>query len=101
VHISKENAYDDNNNVIRFVYHASVSTTQGLEWTFNTDKFNIIRENLPKNSQNMVLMLGIVPFFVNVIANDFQVTNELFNLVLNHKIAFMNVVLWFGATLIN
>ncbi len=93
MHTSKDNLYDDNNNVIIFVYQALVTTTQGLEWTFNTDKFNIIRENLPKNSQNMVLMLGIVPFFVNVIANDFQVTNELFNLILNHKIAFMNVVL--------
>jgi hypothetical protein len=50
MHTSKDNVYDDNNNVIRFVYQALVTTTQGLEWTFNIGKFNIIGENLPQNS---------------------------------------------------
>jgi hypothetical protein len=48
MHTSKDNAYVDNNNVIRF---ASITTTQGLEWTFNIGKFNIIGENFPKISQ--------------------------------------------------
>jgi hypothetical protein len=67
VHTSKDKVYDDNNDVIRFVYQASITTTQGLEWTPNIGKFNIIGEILPKNFQNIVLMLGIIPF----IANDF------------------------------
>jgi hypothetical protein len=51
VHISKNNVYDDNNNVIRIIYQALVSTTQGFEWTLNIGKFNIIRKNFPKISQ--------------------------------------------------
>jgi hypothetical protein len=51
VHTPKDNVYDDNNNVIRIVYQASITTTQGLEWIFNSGKFNIIRENFPKISQ--------------------------------------------------
>ncbi len=48
-------------------FPASNTTTQGLEWTFNAKKFNIIGENLPKNSQNIILMLSTTPS----IANDF------------------------------
>jgi hypothetical protein len=64
-----------------------------LEWTFDIDKFNIIGKNLPKNPQNIVLMLGTTSFVVNVIANDFQVNDEQINVVPNHKIAFMNAIL--------
>jgi len=66
---------------------ASITITQGLQWTFNTRKLNIIGENLPKNSQNMVLMLGTIPF----IANDFQGNDKLIDVALNHKIAFINL----------
>jgi hypothetical protein len=50
MHTFKDNVYDDNNNVIKFVYQALVTTPQGLEWTLNTGKFNMIGETLPKNS---------------------------------------------------
>ncbi len=66
---------------------ASITTTQGLEWTFNIRKFNIIGKNLPKNSQNIALMLGTTPF----IANDFQGNDELIDVTLNHKIAFIDL----------
>jgi hypothetical protein len=71
MHTSKDNVYDGNNNVIKFVYQTLVTTTQGLEWTLNIDKFNIIRGILPKNSQNIILPLNITMSIVNVIANDF------------------------------
>ncbi len=90
MYTSKDNVYDDNNNVIIFVYQALVTTTQGLEWTFNTGKFNIIGENLPKNSWNIVLMLGTISLIANVIANDFQINNELIDVAPNHKIAFID-----------
>jgi hypothetical protein len=89
MHISRDNAYDDNNNVIRSVYHALVTNTQGLEWTFDINKFNIIGKNLFKNSQNIVLILGTILFVINDIANDFQVNDELINVASNH----MNAVL--------
>jgi hypothetical protein len=88
MHTSKDNAYVDNNNIIRF---ASITTTQGLEWNFNVGKFNIIGENLPIISQNIVLMLCITPSVANVIANDFKVNNELADAAPNHKIAFIDM----------
>jgi hypothetical protein len=55
VHISKDIVYNDNNNAFRIVYQVSITTTQGLEWSFNTGKFSIIGENFP----NIVLTLSI------------------------------------------
>jgi hypothetical protein len=60
MHTSKDNVYDDNNNVIKSIYQALVITTSGLEWTLNINKFSIIGENLPKISQSIVLTLNIV-----------------------------------------
>ncbi len=65
VHISKDDAYDDNNNVTIIVYQVPSIITQGLEWTFNAWRFKIVGENLPKNSQNIVI------FIVNVVTHDF------------------------------
>ncbi len=71
---------------------ALITITQGLEWTFNTGKFNIIGENLPKNSPNIVLTLGTTLS----IANDFQGNNKLIDVALNHKIAFINLCGFFN-----
>ncbi len=54
---------------------------------FNGGKFSIIGENLPRNSQNIVLMLSTTPF----IANDFHVNDELIGIALNHKIPFIDL----------
>jgi hypothetical protein len=35
MHISKDDAYDDNNNVTIIVYQVPIIIAQGLEWTFN------------------------------------------------------------------
>jgi hypothetical protein len=35
VHISKDDTYDDNNNVTIIVYQVPIIITQGLEWTLN------------------------------------------------------------------
>ncbi len=87
MHISMDNVYNDNNNVTRSIYQALVITTQGLEWTLNIGKFNIIRKNLPKNSQKIVLTLGTTPS----IANDFQVNDELISIASNHKITVIDL----------
>jgi hypothetical protein len=48
MHTSKDNVYDDNNNVIRSIYQVLVTTTQGSKWTFNIGKFSIIGKISPK-----------------------------------------------------
>lgn len=50
MHISKDDMYDDNNNVIRFVYQALLLSAQGLEWSFQFRKFEIVGKNFPKSS---------------------------------------------------
>jgi hypothetical protein len=59
--------YDDNNNVIRFIYQLIVFGDFGLEWKVNAGKFKIVVENLPKSSQNIILTLEIAAFVVNVV----------------------------------
>jgi hypothetical protein len=66
MHILKDNVYGDNNNVIKSVYQAPLPIPQGLEWTFNAERFRIISENLPKSSHNVVLMSSTTTFIVNV-----------------------------------
>jgi len=48
MHISKDNAYDDNNNVIRFVYQTPLSSAQGLEWSLHVRRFEIVGKTSPK-----------------------------------------------------
>ncbi len=91
MHTFKDNVYDDNNNVIKFVYQALVTTPQGLEWTLNTGKFNMIGETLPKNSWNIFLMLSTILFIANAITNDFQINNELIGVIPNHKTTFIDL----------
>ncbi len=42
MHILKDDVYDDNNIVIRSIYHALVNGTQGLEWLVNGGRFIIL-----------------------------------------------------------
>jgi hypothetical protein len=49
VPISKDDAYDANNNVIRPIYQVPIIGDLGLEWKANVGRFKIIRENLPKS----------------------------------------------------
>jgi hypothetical protein len=50
MHTSKDNAYDDNNNVIRSIYQVLVTVKQGSKRTFDIEKNSIIGENFPKIS---------------------------------------------------
>jgi len=52
--VSKDDACDANNNVIRSIYHVSIIGDLGLEWRVNAEKFKIIVENISKSSQNIV-----------------------------------------------
>ncbi len=62
VYVSKDEMYDDNNNVIRSIYQVLVFGDFGLEWRVNAGRFKIIVENLLKSFQNIVLTLEIAAF---------------------------------------
>jgi hypothetical protein len=44
VHVSKADAYDTNNNVIRSIYQVPVISDFGFEWRVNSRRFKIIAE---------------------------------------------------------
>jgi hypothetical protein len=50
IHVSKDDAYDANNNVIRFIYHVLVISDMGLKWRVNSRRFKIVVKNLPRRS---------------------------------------------------
>jgi hypothetical protein len=50
VHVSKDKAYDVNNNVIRSIYQVSILGDFRLEWRVNAGRFRIVVENLSKSS---------------------------------------------------
>ncbi len=47
VHVSTDDAYDANNNVIRSIYQVPVIGDLSWEWKVNFKKFRIIAKNLP------------------------------------------------------
>ncbi len=50
VHVSKDDAYDTNNNVIRSTYQVLVISDFDFEWRVNSRRFKIVAENLLKSS---------------------------------------------------
>ncbi len=48
VHVFKDNAYDDNNNVIISIYQVPIIDELGLKWMVNVEIFMIIAKNLSK-----------------------------------------------------
>jgi len=73
MHVSKDDAYDANNNVIRSIYQVLIIGDFSLQWRVNTKRFRIVAKNLWKNSQNIVLMLEIVTSIANVILHLMEV----------------------------
>ncbi len=69
IQVSKDETFDDNNNVIRSNYQILVFGDFGLVWRVNVGRFKTVAENLPKSSQNIVLMLEIAASIVNVISH--------------------------------
>jgi hypothetical protein len=49
VHISKDDAFDDDNNIIRFIYQVLFPIAHELGWILHVDRFRSIGENLPKS----------------------------------------------------
>jgi len=49
VHISKNDAFDDNNNITRFIYQVLFPSAHRLGWILHVDRFRIVGENLPKS----------------------------------------------------
>jgi len=49
IHVSKNEKYDDNNNVIKYIYQVLVLGDFGLESRVNVWRFKIVVENFPKS----------------------------------------------------
>jgi Tat protein secretion system quality control protein TatD with DNase activity len=49
IHVSKDDEYDANNNVIRSIYQVSIIGDVGLEQRLNSERFKIIVENLSRS----------------------------------------------------
>jgi hypothetical protein len=67
VHVSKDDAYDANNNVIRSIYQVLVIGDLNLEWRVKFEKFMIIAKSLLRSFQNIVLAPKIAAFVANVV----------------------------------
>jgi hypothetical protein len=50
IHVSKDNVYDANNNVIRFIYQVLVIGDFSLEWRVNARRFKILTTECGCNS---------------------------------------------------
>jgi hypothetical protein len=50
IHVSKDDAYAANNNLIRSIYQVSIINDLGLEWRVNSRRFRIVVENLLRRS---------------------------------------------------
>ncbi len=77
MHISKDDAYDDNNNATTSIYQSLVFSLEGLQWLINVSKFKIIDDIMSKTFQNIVFMLRTVIFVANDIEHGVQVRGEL------------------------
>jgi len=60
MHVLKNKAYDDNNNVIKSIYQVPIIDDLGLKWMVNVENFIIIVKNLSKSPQNIILMPKIM-----------------------------------------
>jgi hypothetical protein len=73
IHVSKDDAYDANNNVIKFIYQVSVISDTGLKWRVNFRRFRIVAKNLPIRSQNFVLTDKTIASIVNVVMYNVEI----------------------------
>jgi hypothetical protein len=60
MHVLKNKAYDDSNNVIKSIYQVPIIDDLGLKWMANVENFIIIVKNLSKSPQNIILMQKIM-----------------------------------------
>jgi hypothetical protein len=95
MHIPKDNAFDYNNNVARFLYQVPLPNGHGLGWIFHVDRFRIVGKNLPKGFLNIVLTLGTATFVANVFTHVVQVKVKLNNVSLDHQLAFIILCSYF------
>ncbi len=65
MHVFKDNKYNDNNNIIKSIYHVPIIDDLGLKWMMNV--FMIIAKNLSKSPQSVVFMPEIVAFIVKAL----------------------------------
>ncbi len=68
MHVFKDNAIDDNNNVIRSIYQILIIDDIGLKWMVNVEKFMIVAKNLSKSLQNIILMPKAMAFIVKALS---------------------------------
>ncbi len=68
--------YDDNNNVIRFIYQVPILADFGLEWRVNAKRIKIVAKDFTKSSQNIILTLKIVTIVANAIMHLVDIKQE-------------------------
>ncbi len=73
VHVSNDDAYDDNNSVTKSIYQVPVNVSQGLEWIFNGRTFKIVGEKWLKSSKDIIMTLGITVSITNDVAHIVEV----------------------------
>jgi hypothetical protein len=90
-HVSKDETYDGNNNLIRSICHVSIFSDFGLEWKVNAKRFKIVAKNLPKSSQNTILVPKTTASFTNVILHVVEIKQEIYPNYVNPKSLFINL----------
>jgi hypothetical protein len=84
IHVSKNETYDDNNNVIRSIYQVLVLGDFGLESRVNVGRFKIVVEIFSKSFQNIVLTPKIAASIANAIPHLMEIKQEVVPKGVNH-----------------
>ncbi len=90
IHVSKDETYDDNNNIIRSIYQVLVFSDFGLVWRVNVKRFKIIAKNLSKSSQN-IFLLEIATSIANVILHLVEIKQEVVPKHVNLQFSFIDL----------
>jgi hypothetical protein len=75
-HVSKDDAYDANNNLIRSIYLTLVIGDLVLKWRVNFGRFKIVMENCFENFQNIILMPKTTTLVANAIPHLVEIKQE-------------------------
>jgi hypothetical protein len=75
LHIFKDVLYDFNNLVSSSLYQIPTMSSKGCQWVVGFGHYHIVGNNLTHNSQDTILMLGIVGSIVEIVKNKHKVPN--------------------------
>jgi hypothetical protein len=79
IHVSKDDACDDNNVVRNSIYQEFISNPNGVHWDVKTRKYRIVNNNLIQCSQGTILTRRIATSVANVVPEAFVMKQEVPN----------------------